>query len=343
MIVTFLLIVFALSIVFTWTNGFQHASAVAANAVASHAMSKRQLMILIFVFEFLGTMFSGSAVADVIQSLSDWPMQPSLLPLLSSALASAILWNVMARRVKMPASSTHALIGGMIGALWSGAGSFFYVQMGKFDFLHPSGVIGAVTGLFVSPMLGFLVAYLIYSLTILFCLRAKRNVEKMLHRSQWLLVAALAFGDGQNDTQKTMGLLVLALEATGLLAVHQIPIWIHALIGITMGLGAFWINAGLVHELAFDVYELKPANACSAELASACVLVSNSLIGGPVSASQVIAASIMGAGVAERGHGIHVLVIKDIVLSWLVTILANIVLAILIYNVLFRWLGMSLT
>ena len=339
MTIAFIIIVFALAILFTWTNGYHQASAVAANALGSHSMSRKQVVVLIAVFEFLGTLFGGSAVAEAIQSISDWPLQPDVLPLLASALSSTIIWNLVAGKWKMPASSTHSLIGGMIGALIVGSGNFFYVRMGKLDPLHPTGVIGAIAGLIISPLLGFLAAYALFTFTLFCCLRASRKVETVLNRSQWITTAILAFGDGQNDTQKTMGLLVVALESSGMMARHEIPMWMRVMIGVAMALGAFWINSGLVRELAYGVYELKPLNAWSSELSSGGVLIANSLVGAPVSASQVIAASIMGSGSAERSRGIHWLVIKDILLSWLVTIPVNLLMAMLLHTLIFRWLG----
>jgi PiT family inorganic phosphate transporter len=337
LVTAFVILVFGLAIVFTWTNGFQHGSAVAASALGSHSMQRGQVILLIFVFEILGTLLGGSAVAQVIQSLSSWPEDPTLLPLLASALLAAILWNFLARRLKMPASSTHSLIGGMIGALVAGDRSFEHVQLGQCDPVHPSGVLGAVVSLFLSPMLGFLVSYLLFCSLLIMLLYASSGAKKFLTSGQWFMTAALAFGDGQNDTQKTMGLLVLALNAGGFMSGHDIPIWVRAIIGVAMGLGAFWLSEGVVKELAFKVYQLKPMHAIVSEASSAIVLIGNSIIGGPVSASQVISASIMGAGTAERKVGVHWLVIKDIILSWLVTIPGSALLAAILQTVLFQW------
>ena len=343
MILALVIIVFALALAFTWSNGFQHASAVAASPFGSHALGKNQAIVLIFLFQVIGTIFGGSAVATVVQSLSSWPKQPSLLPLLASALLSAILWNFLARRIKVPASSTHALIGGVIGALFAGENSFAHVQVGNFDLIHPTGVIGAVISLFLSPMLGFIVSYLVYIFLVIVCMGASNKVSKFFTKAQWISVAALAFGDGQNDTQKTMGLLMLAFQAAGFMHQDQIPIWLRVVIGLTMGIGAFSINKGLVKELAFEVYDLKPVHAFSAEVSSAAVLITNSLIGGPVSASQVVATSIMGTASAERQKGIHWLIVKDIVLSWLITIPGTGILAAILQYTIFQWLGRCLT
>ncbi|MGH9550609.1 MAG: inorganic phosphate transporter, partial [Terriglobales bacterium] len=258
------------------------------------------------------------------------------------ALLSSIIWNFAANKLKMPASSTHALIGGMIGALFAGDWSFDHVRLGKFDPIHPTGVIGAAISIVMSPMLGFLVAYFLFSLTLICILRATSKAESVFRRVQWITTAGLAFGDGQNDTQKTMGLLVLALNCAGLLHQNQIPLWVRALTGLAMAVGAFALSPSVAKELAFKVYKLRPMHAAVAETSATSILVANSIVGGPVSASQVIAAAIMGTGGAERARGIHWMVIKDMLLSWIITIPATAVLALLAYVAIFRWLGLNL-
>lgn len=337
MTIALLGIIFLLALIFTWTNGVHQGSAVAASSFASHSLTRKQAMILICVFEILGTIFGGSAVASMIQSLTSYPEERSLLPILASALGSAIVWNVVANKVKMPASSTHALIGGIIGSVFASDWNFSHIQMGTLDPVHPTGLIGAVISLFLSPTLGFILSYIIFCLLLLCTLRASFKMNERFRKAQWFSVAALAFGDGQNDTQKTMGLLMLALNAAGQAQNHDIPLWMRLVVGLVMGIGAFSISSGLVKELAFKVYKIRPVHAVAAETSSAVILVANSLIGGPVSASQVIAASIMGNGAAERCRGINWLSIKDIALSWVVTIPASAVIAVLIELILFRW------
>ncbi|HEY9757609.1 MAG TPA: inorganic phosphate transporter [Oculatellaceae cyanobacterium] len=324
---------------FTWSNGFQHASAVAATALGSYCMTKRQAVAIICLFEIAGAMLGGSAVADAVRSLCKWPEEPSLLPILCSALLAAIIWNFMARKVKMPASSTHALLGGIIGALVAAAPGLRYVEMGRLNLLHPTGVVGAVVSLFLSPVLGFVVAFGLYHFVILVCLRANNRINKTFKSLQFFTTALLAFGDGQNDTQKTMGLAVLALNAAGYLVGTDIPLWVRALIAVAMGAGAFFMSPGLVSELARHVYKLSRLHACVAEASGAAVLIANSLVGGPVSSSQVIAASIVGGAVPQRLGGVHWQVVRNILLSWLVTIPTVGLLAAIIYTCGFRWFG----
>lgn len=337
-----LILVFVLAVAFTWTNGFQHASAVASGAIATHSLELHHAMVLICVFEIVGTMLSGSAVAGAIQSLSSWPEQPSLLPLLASALTATIVWNIFTQKLGIPSSSTHTLIGAMIGSLFAGDFSFDHIEMGKFDILHPSGVIGAWISLVLSPLLGVIVAYVLFCIVTLLCLKAPAKIEKYFRSGQWVTVAVLAFSDGGNDTQKTMGLLVLALNGAGLLNVHDIPIWVRAIVAVPMGLGAFWMAPAVAKKLAFKVYNLRPTHAAVAEVSASSVLIANSIIGGPVSASQVISAAVMGTGTAERYKGIHWLIIKDILLSWLITIPAAAVVAFLVHITIFQWFSRAL-
>lgn len=338
-----LILIFVLAVVFTWTNGFQHASAVASGAIGTHSLERRQAIIIIFIFEILGSMLGGSAVAHVIQSLSSWPKQPTLLPLLASALTATIIWNLVSQKLKIPSSSTHTLIGAVIGALFAGDFSFNHVRLGKLDPVHPTGVIGALVSLLLSPMLGFVCAYVLYCLVVVLCLNASSRFEKYFRHCQWVTTAVLAFGDGQNDTQKTMGVLVLALNAAGLLSGEHIPIWVRAVVAVPMGLGAFWMSTGVAKELAFRVFSLKPIHAATAQVSASAVLVANSIIGGPVSANQVMSAGVIGAGTAERYKGIHWLSIRDIVLSWIITIPVAAVLALIIQLAIFQWFGRALS
>ncbi|HEY9677704.1 MAG TPA: inorganic phosphate transporter [Drouetiella sp.] len=338
----FLLLNILLAFIFTWSNGFQHASAVAATSVGAHAMSRHRTIWIIAVFEFLGTCFGGSAVAQVVQGLSEWPARPTLLPILAAALLTATAWNFVARVLKVSASSTHSLLGGLMGALFAASSNFGYIRPGEFDIVHPNGVIGAFISLFLSPFLGYVIAYLFFCIGLVCALRATNRLARYLNKCQPVLTALVAFGDGANDTQKTMGLLVLALNASGIMSLQDIPVWMRLLIGLAMASGAFFINSGLVNELAFDIFKIKPLNAFTANLSSACVLIGNTIVGGPVSASQVVAASIIGTGAASRQRGIHWLIIKDLLLSWLITIPANALIASGFYLLLFKTLSANL-
>jgi PiT family inorganic phosphate transporter len=336
MTVVFVVIIFFLSIVFTWSNGFQHASAIAAVPFGSHAMSRKHAVLTICLFEILGALLGGSAVADAVRSLSKWPLQASILPVLTAALTAATVWNFVARKLHQPASSTHSLLGAMVGALIAGGG-ISCVEIGKFDLLHPKGLSGILVSLFLSPLLGAIGAYIVMTLLLFVFYRASNELNDRFGHLQYLSTAMLAYGDGQNDTQKTMGLMVLTLNAAGLAAGHDIPFWIRLVVAIAMGIGAFSIGPGLVNEIARHLCRVTKPHAFATEISAAAALIVNSLIGGPASGSQVVAASVVGAAMPQRLNNVHWLVVRHIMLSWLITIPVNALAAALLYTIVLRW------
>lgn len=315
-----LALVIILSLVYTYTNGFQDGSSVAASAIACRALTKFQAIALVTLFEILGALFGGSAVANTIGAITSWPAKPSLLPVLATGLFAAISWNYITRLLKVPSSSTHALVGGIIGAVVASSGSWKYIVWGTPDHLiHPTGVWKVVLSLFLSPLIGFTAGYCLFLLSVMVLLKASTRVNVVLKKAQWMLVAALAFGHGANDTQKAMGVVVLALNASSVSHDGSVPIWVRIIIGIAMGCGIVSLVPGIVRRVG-NIYRMRPIHGFVTELASAAVVVTGSAVGGPVSASQVIASTVMGVGTAQRRKGVHWLIARDMVMAWFLTI-----------------------
>src|SRR5688572_28944868 len=243
-------LVVALGLVFTYTNGFQDGSSVAASAIASKSLSRKQAIILVSTFELLGAMLGGSAVAGTISKISTWPADPSLLPVLASALAAAIFWNFFTRVIGVPSSSTHALVGGVLGAVLAGSGSFHYILLGDFGWVvNASGLSRVILSLFMSPLCGFAVGYVVLIFSVVILRRASNELNTQLKQLQWLAVPLLAFGHGANDSQKTMGLIVLALYSAGLGSRTEVPLWVRAITGIALALGVVSLVPRIVHRV----------------------------------------------------------------------------------------------
>jgi inorganic phosphate transporter, PiT family len=334
------LVVF-LALLFTYTNGFQDGSSVAAGAITSRAMSKMQAVVLCAIFEFGGAMFGGSAVSSTIRNLTNWPSDPSLLPVLASGLFSAILWNYITKLIKVPSSSTHALVGGMLGALFAAGHGFRYVVWGELGGLvHPTGVYKVVISLFASPLIGFLAGYLCFRLTILLLSRASIRISRTFKWAQFATIPVLAFAHGANDTQKAMGIVVLALDAANYLPNNDIPMWVRLVSGSAMAVGIASLVPGIVKRVGGGIYRMRPVHAFVTEFASAAVVLSGSVTGGPVSASQVIASTVMGVGTAQRRKGVHWLIARDMLLAWFFTIPFSGMLAYLTHTCFFQFLEM---
>jgi PiT family inorganic phosphate transporter len=335
-------LVIFLSLLFTYTNGFQDGSSVAAGAIACRAMSKLQAIILCATCEFLGALLGGSAVSKSIANLTNWPDDPTILPILSSALFAAILWNYVTKIIKVPSSSTHALVGGILGALFAAGHGFKFVIWGDPGYLiHPTGVYKVVISLFASPVLGFLAGFFLFQIVMLALSRASTRVNKPLRWMQWGTVSMLAFGHGANDTQKAMGIVVLALGAVTNGAISDIPLWVRLISGIAMAIGIASIVPGIVKRVGGGIYKLRPVHGFVTESASAIIVLIGSATGGPVSASQVIASTVIGVGSAERKKGVHWLIARDMIVAWMITIPSSGLLACCVYS-LFQLIAQSL-
>lgn len=335
-----MVIVIVLCLVFTYTNGFQDGSSVTACGIASRAMTPLQAVYLVATFELLGALLGGSAVANTIQSITSWPDQPDLLPVLASGLIAAIFWNFVTRRLHIPSSSTHALVGGVVGALYAAAGTEFIV-MGRADILHPSGVWKVIITLLASPVIGFIAGYALLKLANVLLLRATTKVNKPIKKLQWLATAVLAFGHGSNDPQKSMGIIMLCLHAAGMNE-PGIPFYVRLATGVTIALGVVGLAPGIVKRVGSGIYRMKNLDGLVSEVSSGTVVLVGSLTGGPVSASQVISSTVMGVGSANRAKGVHWLAAKELLVAWFMTIPCSAMLAYSVHGLFLRHLDDSL-
>lgn len=323
----FLWAVIAIGCLFSYTNGFQDGSSVAAAPIASRSIVAWRAVVLTAICEFLGALLGGSGVANAISGISTYPRGESFLVVLAVALSAAVSWNFLTRLLRVPSSSTHALVGGLIGAIFGASGSFQFINWGEFGYLlHPSGVCKVLVTLFMSPLIGFFAGFFCLRLLYFVFARASSRVSKVVKRMQWLVLPVLAFGHGANDTQKVMGLIVLCLASGGVecgLGTNgqlSIPFWVRLLVGAAMTLGVVAMAPGIVKRVGAGIYRQRPVHAFVSEFASAVVVTVGSITGGPVSASQVIASTVMGVGYAQRRKGVHWLVAKDMLMAWFLTI-----------------------
>ena len=332
-------VVIGITLFFTYTNGFQDGSSVAATAIGCRALKPYQAILVVSAAEFCGALFGGSAVANAIQSITSFPDQPSLLPVLASGMTAAIVWNFFTRAIKVPSSSTHALVGGVVGAIVTQSGSFRYIIMGTPDHLmHANGLWKVILSLIISPLIGFGAGYLALCLALILLSRATTRINKSIKTAQWFVVPLLAFGHGANDTQKAMGIILLALNAIGTEHLDSIPTWVRIITGGAMVLGIASLAPGIVKQVGTGIYRLRPIHALMAQISAASVILTGSATGGPVAASQIIASSVVGVGSAQRLKGVHWKVAQDMVAAWFFTIPGAAMMAFIIHTVVFHWL-----
>ena len=319
-----IIIVIVLALCFDFLNGIHDSSNIVATMISSRALSPRVALTLTAVAEFSGPFIFGVAVAttighDVVAA------QAINTVVLLAALCSAILWNLLTWYLGFPSSSSHALVGGFVGAVVIDAG---------WQAIKLPGIGKILIALFTSPLIGFAIGYILLRVVMFFCWKASPGVNRLFKRGQIFTAVALALSHGANDAQKTMGIITLALVTGGYLKVFAVPVWV---IILCAGMIAFGTSVGgwrLIRTLGAKFYKIRPVDGFTTQLASAVVILTASLVGGPVSTTQVVSSAIMGVGAAERVNKVRWGVAREIATAWLLTIPATGLLAAGIYWVL---------
>lgn len=316
--------VIALSLSFDFLNGIHDSSNVVATMISSRALSPRLALGMTALANFVGPFIFGVAVANTIgnEIVAAEAINETVL---LAALASAILWNLLTWYLGFPSSSSHALVGGFIGAVVIGAG---------WGAIQLAGLEKILIALFASPIIGFLVGYLILRATILLSWRATPSINGFFRKSQVLTALALALSHGTNDAQKTMGIITLALVTGGYLSAFVVPVWVILACALMIALGTLLGGWKLIRTLGGKFYKIRPVDGFASQLASAAVILGASLVGGPVSTTQVVSSAIMGVGTAERANKVRWGVAREIVMAWFLTIPATALVAAGIYFIL---------
>jgi PiT family inorganic phosphate transporter len=246
-----------------------------------------------------------------------------------AALLAAIFWNLLTWYLGFPSSSSHALIGGFIGAIGVGAG---------WQAIRLEGVEKVLIALFTSPIIGLVFGFLITRLIFLLCWKATPRVNWIFKRGQIFTGLALALTHGANDAQKTMGIITLALMTGGYLKEFVVPTWVIVACAGMIGLGTSVGGWRLIRTLGAKFYKIRPVDGFSSQLASAIVILGNSILGGPVSTTQVVSTAIMGVGAAERSNKVRWGVAGEIGIAWILTIPATALVAAVVYWIIIRFI-----
>lgn len=333
----FILVICAILIViaFDFTNGMHDASNMIATLVASRAMTPAQSILLVGSFTFLGPLLGGTAVADTIGGFVDLGKLDALdaVIIVSCGMMAAIGWNLLTWRIGLPSSSSHALVGGLIGAVMVGA-SAGDIHWGVDALLGGQllGVCKILAALLLSPLLGFAVGFALHRL-MRFALRgATPAANRGLRRAQWLTAASLAFAHGTNDAQKGMGIITLMLVLGGMLDDFQVPLWVILVSASSITIGTMLGGWRIVRTVGFGIYKLGPLHGFDTQLASSAVIFGASLFGGPVSTTHVVSTAIMGVGASERPRAVRWTKAREIVVAWLVTIPATALMGVMIFE-----------
>lgn len=310
-------------LLFDYTNGFHDAANIVATVIASRAMTPAQAVVVVGVFEFLGPLLGGTAVANTI---GKFVMLDGVLPTLSLAvllcgLTGAIVWNLVTWWAGIPSSSSHALVGGLVGAVVVAVGAD-HVAWGVRELAngHLTGIVKVLAALVLSPLMGFWAGFVVHRLLSVALRAATPAINERLRMAQFFTAAGLAFSHGANDAQKSMGILTLVLLLGGFIPTFEVPFWVMLACATAITLGVLSGGWRIVRTLGFAIYRVRPVHALGSQLTSAIVIMGASAVGAPVSTTHVVATSIMGIGASERPRAVRWSKAKDIATTWVITI-----------------------
>lgn len=323
---TLIVILIVVALIFDFLNGFHDSANVVATMIASRAMSGRAALTLAAVANFVGPFIFGVAVAKTIGSEVALPESITIAVVLS-ALVSASIWNLATWYYGIPASSSHALIGGIIGAVAIGSG---------LSALEIKGLWKIAIVLFSSPVIGFVAGIIVMQITQWSVSQATPKANLVFKKIQIPTGILLSLSHGTNDAQKTMGIITLGLVVLGFQSKFVVPYWVIFLSATAIGLGTAFGGWRIIHTLGGKFYRIRPIHSFASQMTSGLVILAASLIGGPVSTTHVVSMSVLGVGAAERKSQVRWGVLTDIALAWLLTIPATVILAVLLYLVISR-------
>jgi len=325
-----------LAVAFVVTNGFHDAANSIAALVATRAATPLQALMLASVFNLLGPLLLGAAVANTIGGIVTVPSSAAN-QVIGSGLAAAVTWNVATWRRGLPSSSAQALVGGLVGAALADGGSHA-VNWGGLEGGHPVGVVGTLISLAISPPLGALAALLVIRALRRLGRRATRRWHAPTRVGEWVAAAALAFSHGANDAQKAVGVIAALLLASGRIGTLSAPTWVTVVCALALTAGTALGGWRIIRTVGRGIYRFQLIEGLASTGASAAIIFGASLVGAPTSTSQVVASSVVGVGGGRRRwRHVHWEVVRQMGVAWLITLPSTALLAALVF-VLWGWL-----
>ncbi len=305
-----LIFLIALSLVFDFLNGLHDSSNIVATVISSRALQPRVALILTAVGEFVGPFLFGVAVAKTV---GEDLLVPDVITLevMVSALVGAIFWNLITWFFGIPSSSSHALVGGLLGAAIIADGPTV-VQL--------PGLTKILVALFISPPIGLLAGYLVTKAIYFLTRNAGPRINSIFRKSQIVTALGLALSHGANDAQKTMGVITLGLLSSGKISSFEVPLWVVFAAATSIALGTSFGGWKLIKTLGGRIIKVRPVHGFASQIAGASVILGAALLGGPVSTTQVMSTTIMGTGAAESIKKVRWQVGKDMLIAWGLTI-----------------------
>lgn len=317
MIVLWIVVFLALS--FDFINGFHDTANAIATSVSTRALKPRVAIVLAAVMNFVGAITFTGVAKTIGKGVADPSKLEFGVEIVIAALLAAITWNLITWWFGIPSSSSHALIGSLMGAVIGGAG---------IDNINASGLKDIVTALIASPLIAFTAGFIImWILKLIFAKSSPHQVNKGFRFGQIVTAAFQSFSHGTNDAQKAMGIIVFALVAAGVQDDMTVPLWVKISAALAMALGTSVGGWKIIKTMGTKIFKIEPINGFAADIGSAMVILTATMIHLPVSTTHVITSSILGVGSAKRFSAVKWGVAGRIIMSWIITIPITVLLA----------------
>ncbi|MBM7606184.1 PiT family inorganic phosphate transporter [Metabacillus crassostreae] len=321
LLITALIVIGALT--FDFINGFHDTANAIATSVSTKALKPRQAVLLAAVMNFIGALtFTGVAKTITSDIVDPFTLENGSVVILS-ALISAIFWDLLTWYYGIPSSSSHAIIGSIVGAAIASSG---------FIGINYSGFSKIVQALLLSPILAFVVGFFVYSLfKVIFRNHSLTKSNNRFRRYQVLTAAFQAYTHGTNDAQKAMGIITLALIANNYHDSTEIPFWVQFSCALAMGLGTSIGGWRIIKTVGNKIMKIRPVNGVAADMSSAAIILGATIFHLPVSTTHVISSAILGVGASHRRKGVNWGTAQMMVITWVITLPASAILAGIVY------------
>ena len=316
-----------LAVLFDYVNGFHDTANAIATSVSTRAITPRHAIIMAATLNFAGAMISTGVAKTIGGDLVLNPSQISLEVIVAALIGSSI-WNITTWYYRIPSSSSHSLVGGVIGAVSISVGPAA---------LDVTGISKIVMSLILSPIVALATGYFVMiGLLWIFRNFSPITLNRQFRKMQLVSASLMAFSHGSNDAQKAMGIIALALLSGGYIETMEIPVWVKIACATSMALGTSAGGWRIISTMGTKIFKMESINGFAADLNSSIVIFTATFLHLPVSTTHVVSGSIMGIGSAERVRAVHWGVARSMLLAWVITIPISACISAVIY------LGLSL-
>ncbi|MDF2813871.1 MAG: PiT family inorganic phosphate transporter [Paenibacillus sp.] len=327
---TLIIFIVILALLFDFINGFHDTANAIATSISTRAMTPRFAVIYAALLNVAGAIVSSEVAKTVGGKIANPANIENGMLVVVAALISAISWNLLTWYYGIPSSSSHTLIGSLAGAVIAGAG---------FDALNWDGFGSIIIILIMSPIIAFGVGYLIMTIVkysiLLFGNRSRSKLNRGFKTFQIFSAGLLSFSHGGNDAQKAMGIIVFALVAGEFQDTLDVPLWVKLSAATAMGLGTSVGGWRIIKTVSKKIMKIEPSNGFASDLASSIVIQTSTALGQPLSTTHVITSSIIGTGSVIRFKDVKWGTVTRMIMTWIITIPISMILAFIIYEVLF--------